>query len=191
MSFCVAAGFIPLTKDKPAEPSANNSTTKSDSSSAEAKTTDNGAGAVNAPTSSASVSATAAASSSTTFQRSSSFVFGQRLDDRVENVQKTEENAKSEDKPASEASETGKPSSDEQEAPEEKKGGGSGKTLSEAAAEYCESHQAQKRRYEEITPVTGEENERNVAQGRYPVLSLALACESFCQKRSSSYPTQS
>ena len=106
-------------------------------------------------------------------------MFGQRLDDRVENVQKTEENAKSEDKPASEASETGKPSSDEQEAPEEKKGGGSGKTLSEAAAEYCESHQAQKRRYEEITPVTGEENERNVAQGRYPVLSLALACESF------------
>ena len=173
MSSFVAAGFIPLTKDKPAEPSANNSTTKSDSSSAEAKATDNGSGAVNAPTSSASVSATAAAaSSSTTFQRSSSFVFGQRLDDRVENVQKTEESAKPEDKPAEEASETGKPSSDEQEAPEEKKPGGSGKTLSEAAAEYCESHQAQKRRYEEITPVTGEENERNVAQGRYPVLSL-------------------
>jgi len=56
-------------------------------------------------------------------------------------------------------------SEEQQEVPaDEKKPDVEKKTLSEAAAEYCESHQAQKRRYEEITPVTGEENERNVAQ---------------------------
>ena len=85
-------------------------------------------------------------------------------------MQKTsfEEGSKQEEKSPEVTAEVGKATSNEQEVPEEKKtapaSAAGGKTLSEAAAEYCESHQAQKRRYEEITPVTGEEDERNVAQ---------------------------
>merc|ERR550539_791496 len=70
-----ALGFIPLTKDTPTEPAANSSTTKSDSSNAEVKSTDNGSGSTaSAPTSSASVSATASSSTSSS-SSSSSFVF--------------------------------------------------------------------------------------------------------------------
>ena len=163
----VGAGFIPLTKNKPSETAAAASTTaKSDTSNADLKPTDNGGGAVNATTASASSTVAAPSTSS-----SSTFVFGQRCDDRVENVQKTssEEATKQEEKSPEVTAEVGKATSNEQEVPEEKKSASAaaasgGKTLSEAAAEYCESHQAQKRRYEEITPVTGEENERNVAQ---------------------------
>ena len=90
------------------------------------------------------LSATNSSSSS-----SGGFVFGQNLSDRVENV------PKSEDVAAGPPADVGSPSADKDKV---------GKTLSEAAAEYCETSQAQKRKYEEVKVVTGEEDERNVVQ---------------------------
>jgi Ran-binding protein 3 len=95
------------------------------------------------PTTTSAVSAAATSSSS--------FVFGQNLTSRAEKEEPSSVDATSNaaDNPESSAEST---------AVEKKK------TLTESAAEYCENHAAQKRKYEKITPVTGEEEERNVVQ---------------------------
>jgi hypothetical protein len=84
-------------------------------------------------------------------------VFGQNLNDRaanfdsVSNGGKTESSENSPNTAAAAAGSTGVTS------------GEKAKTLSEAAAEYCESH-AKKLEYEEVETFTGEENEVNAVQ---------------------------
>lgn len=79
------------------------------------------------------------------------FVFGENLMERAKNF---EENSGDRDKP-----ETSKTA-------DKKTGPGSEepKTLSESAAQYCQTHNQQKRKYEEVKLVTGEEDEVNVLQ---------------------------
>merc|ERR1719336_1486209 len=115
---------------------------------------------------------------------SSQFVFGQNLNERVENVSeeagkvkngKTEEAEKTEKeeedgpKVESQSQESSKtdllftnsvsPSTKN----DEEGSKGTSKTLHEAAAEYTESH-SNKRKYEVVDVVTGEEEESNVLQ---------------------------
>jgi Ran-binding protein 3 len=77
------------------------------------------------------------------------FVFGEKLHDRAENF---------------DVKQAALVAAAAEESPKESPGGEAPKkTLSESAAEYCESH-SQKRKFEEVKLVTGEENEVNVMQ---------------------------
>ena len=113
------------------------------------------------------------------------FVFGQNLTERVENVEvkldeKQNESNKQEDKvnkteEAKTDEASGEPEkksellftnsvSPSSKKPEEEAGVGGNKTLSEAAAEYTENHNSNKRKYDVVDVVTGEETESNVLQ---------------------------
>jgi len=86
-------------------------------------------------------------------------VFGQNLADRVMNVKNGE--AEQESKKVFSPSATSLLFSS---AVSKTADEGEKKTLSESAAEYTESHESNKRKYEEVEVVTGEEEESNVLQ---------------------------
>ena len=146
-----SVGFIPLTsKNSNGDaPSTVPDTSKSSPDEKQDKTESNQTATLRET---GDTSTSSPAKSSSPKKDDSAFVFGQNLSDRAENFNVTEEgqadpNNDPGDQPAKEA---------ENDTPRSK-------TLTESAAEYCESH-AQKRKYEEVKPVTGEENEVNVVQ---------------------------
>lgn len=93
------------------------------------------------------------------------FVFGQNISDRAANFTETIANSTGSDSVATEDfGQTAEPvGSTSLSGSTSATGTTPGKTLSESAAEYCESH-AQKRTYKEVTVVTGEEGETNAVQ---------------------------
>ena len=101
------------------------------------------------------------------------FVFGQNLTERVENVEtKSESDTKDTEVPAEDTKDPPPPSAETTKGDllfstsvnskgDEDSGKANSKTLSEAAAEYTETH-SNKRKYDVVDVVTGEEEESNV-----------------------------
>ena len=101
------------------------------------------------------------------------FVFGQNLTERVENVEtKSESDTKDTEVPAEDTKDPSPPSAESTKGDllfstsvnskgDEDSGKANSKTLSEAAAEYTETH-SNKRKYDVVDVVTGEEEESNV-----------------------------
>jgi len=115
--------------------------------------------------------------------KSGEFVFGQNLTERVENVVETEKDDSTNQKPVATDKEESKASEDTDSSaktgdllftnsvsPSAKNNADdeasktSSKTLSESAAEYTENHNSNKRKYDVVDVVTGEETESNVLQ---------------------------
>ena len=115
--------------------------------------------------------------------KSGEFVFGQNLTERVENVVETEKDDSTNQKPEATDKEESKASEDTDSSaktgdllftnsvsPSAKNNADdeasktSSKTLSESAAEYTENHNSNKRKYDVVDVVTGEETESNVLQ---------------------------